>query len=141
MSSPYGKSLWSGIAGRSPVKENNIRLDRTAAPVRDPHSSSPQQRMLTKHIVSSLICTVAPLRRRERLCWHQTREPQAPGVPNDGGGRQTAPIRRTADAKPARRQIAAGRPVAPAGKKPQRAPKRPGPKQIIPLEEGGFKDF
>ena len=72
---------------------------------------------------------------------HHTREPQAPGGPNDGGRPQAGPLRRAVDAQPVRRQIAAGQPVAPAGKKSKAAPKRPGPKQIIPLEDGGFKDF
>ncbi len=51
------------------------------------------------------------------------------------------PVRLEGEGTPARRQIAAGRAVAPAGKKPRPAPKRPGPEQIIPLEDGGFKDF
>ena len=72
---------------------------------------------------------------------HHTREPQAPGGPNDGRRPQAGPLRRAVDAQPVRRQITTVRPVTPAEKKSKPAPKRPGPKQIIPLEDGGFKDF
>ena len=54
---------------------------------------------------------------------------------------QAAPIRRDREGKTATRLMLAGQPGAAARRKPASAPKRRGPEQIIPLEDGGFKDF
>ncbi len=58
----------------------------------------------------------------------------APGVPDGRGVQRAAPKKREAAGRTTRRQISAGRPGTTAGRKPA-------PEQIIPLEDGGFKDF
>jgi methyl-accepting chemotaxis protein len=56
------------------------------------------------------------------------------GDSGSGGVQRPAAKKREAEGKTARRQITAGRPRATAGRKPA-------PEQVIPLEDGGFKDF
>ena len=62
------------------------------------------------------------------------RGPHTPGVPDGGGVQRPTPKKREVAGRTARRQIPAGRPGATAGRKPT-------PEQVIPLEDGGFKDF
>ena len=62
------------------------------------------------------------------------RGPQPLGVPDGRAVQRPAPKRREAAGRTTRRQISAGRPRTTAGRKPA-------PEQIIPLEDGGFKDF
>ena len=63
---------------------------------------------------------------------------------NGGSGsmsHQPALIGRDRERKTAKGLMLARRPSAAPGRKPASGPKRSTPEQIIPLEEGGFKDF